>query len=115
MVAMLQMPASFRVENPAERRMFVRKEIHANVHGKRLDHTIDALRQPQINLALRDLSLGGLSALSDVPVGRGERLSISFPPHDAGHGWDAYGRVIRCEPSGIGYRLAMEFDPLPAA
>ena len=28
---------------------------------------------------------------------------------------NAYGRVIRCEPSALGYRLAMEFDPLPAA
>jgi hypothetical protein len=30
-------------------------------------------------------------------------------------GWDAVGRVLRCDPSGLGYRVAVEFDPLPAA
>jgi hypothetical protein len=42
-------------------------------------------------------------------------VSVFFPPQGASRGWDAYGRVIRCEPSGMGYRIAVEFDPLPAA
>jgi hypothetical protein len=81
----------------------------------RHDHTIDALRQPQLSLALRDLSLGGLSAISQTPLGPGERLTVFFPPQGTTRGWDAYGRVLRCEPSGFGYRVAGEFDPLPAA
>ena len=102
-------------ETGAERRLFPRKEIHAQVEGKRLDHSITARISPRLNLALRDLSFGGLSAISDTPLGRGERLSVIFPPLGHNRGWDAYGRVIRCEPSSIGYRIAVEFDPLPAA
>ena len=115
MVAFTAMPYPFAVENPADRRMFPRKEIHAHIQGKRTDHSIDALRQPVVSLALRDLSLGGLSALTDMPLNRGERVTVFFPPQGVSRGWDAYGKVIRCEPSAMGYRLAMEFDPLPAA
>jgi hypothetical protein len=114
MVALLTTPRSSR-KSYAERRLFPRKEIHARVEGRRLDHTPPARRDPQVSLALRDLSMGGLSALSQTPLERGERVSVFFPPQGAARGWDAYGRVIRCEPSGIGYRVAMEFDPLPAA
>ena len=115
MVAFLKMPGNLTVENPQDRRMFPRKEVHARVHGKRMDNTIDALRFTHVSLALRDLSVGGLSALSDIPLERGERVTVFFPPQGPSRGWDAYGKVIRCEPSAMGYRLAMEFDPLPAA
>jgi hypothetical protein len=30
-------------------------------------------------------------------------------------GWHAAGRVIRCMPSALGYRVAVEFDPIPMA
>ena len=99
----------------AERRMFPRKEIHAHIQGKRLDHTIPARREPFMSLSLRDLSMGGLSAISQSPVQRGERVSVFFPPQGAHRGWDALGRVIRCQPSGFGYRIAVEFDPMPMA
>ena len=119
MVALLKKPSTMRIApaetSGAERRMFPRKEVHARVEGKRLDHSIEAHRQPHLSLALRDLSIGGLSAISQLPVGRGERLSVFFPPQGASRGWDAYGRVLRCEPSGLGYRVAVEFDALPAA
>jgi len=98
-----------------ERRMFPRKELHARVEGVRLDHTIEARQQPVVSLALRDLSMGGCSALSHVPLSGGERVSIFFPPQGMHRGWDAYGRIIRCEQSGFGYRVAVAFDPLPAA
>lgn len=114
MVAYIGMPNPFAIENPQDRRMFPRKEVHAHINGMRIDHSVDALRAPKVNLSLRDVSLGGLSALVDVPLQRGERLAVSFPEQN-GSGWDAYGRVIRCEPSATGYRLAMEFDPLPMA
>jgi hypothetical protein len=116
MVAMLQSPMRIGPETGAERRMFPRKEIHAQVEGKRLDHSIQARISPRLSLHLRDLSFGGLSAISQTPLGRGERLNVIFPPlGDFRRGWDAYGRVIRCEPSSVGYRIAVEFDPLPAA
>jgi hypothetical protein len=108
-------------DSAAERRVFPRRTITAEVLGKRIDHTIPALQHPSLKLTVRDLSLSGMSALSDTPLERGERLSVSFPSlsiagglRRAG-GWDATGRVIRCEPSGVGYRVAVEFDTVPSA
>lgn len=100
----------------AERRMFPRKEVNVRVEGKRLDHSCDARQMPHLSLALRDLSLGGLSATTSMPVARGEKISVFFPPEGPARGWDAYGRVVRCDmsPTG-GYRVAVAFDPLPAA
>ena len=115
MVALLKMPYQIGPETGAERRIFPRKEIHSRIESKRLDHSLQAHRQPHLSLALRDLSLGGMSALSQTPLDAGERLSVFFPPQGAMRGWDAYGRVIRCDPSSMGYRVAVEFDPLPAA
>ena len=47
--------------------------------------------------------------------GRGERVAIFFPAQGTKRGWDAFGRVIRCDPGNFGYRVAVEFDPLPMA
>ncbi len=99
----------------ADRRMFPRKEIQARVEGRRLDHTIDARQQPAMSLMLKDVSFGGLAAITDAPIQRGERISVFFPPQGPARGWDAYGRIIRCDPSPAGYRVAVAFDPLPAA
>jgi PilZ domain len=118
MVAILKMPKPAYLESDEggpERRIFPRKEIHARIQGRRTDHTIEAHREPFLNLALRDLSMGGLSAISQSKVDRGERVNVFFPPQGAQRGWDALGKVIRCEPSGFGFRIAVEFDPLPMA
>ncbi|MEO6436778.1 MAG: PilZ domain-containing protein [Tepidisphaeraceae bacterium] len=116
MVAMMSNPSMSITGNGAERRIFPRKEVSVRIEGKRLDHSIDARQQPQLSLMLRDVSLGGLAAMTAAPLGRGERLTVFFPPEGAARGWDAYGRVIRCDPSPAGgYRLAVAFDPLPAA
>jgi hypothetical protein len=119
MVALLKKPNPFTEhadkQSGADRRVFPRKEVHAHIEGKRMDHSLAAMRQPHLGLALRDLSLSGLSAISQLPLERGERLTVFFPPQGMQRGWDAYGRVLRCEASGFGYRVALEFDPLPAA
>lgn len=117
MVALLKMPRRIGEIEPsgAERRVFPRKEVHCRIEGKRLDHSVPARQNPQLSLALRDLSLGGLAAISQVPVSSGERISVFFPPQGHNRGWDACGRVIRCQASGTGYRVAVEFDPIPAA
>jgi hypothetical protein len=113
MVALLKMPNPFAIG--AERRNFVRREIHARIESRRLDHSIPARQVPQVSLALRDLSLGGLSAISDLPLGCGERVAVFFPPQGSNRGWDAYGRILRCDPGAVGYRVAVEFDPMPMA
>ncbi len=115
MVALMQSASLPITGSGAERRVFPRKEISARIEGRRLDHSIDARQQPQLSLQLRDVSLGGLSAITDRAVGRGERISVFFPPQGPARGWDAYGRIIRCDPSPAGFRVAVEFDPLPAA
>jgi len=115
MVALMKMPAHLSADPWADRRIFPRKEIHATVEGRRVDHTIQARQEPRLSLFLRDLSLGGLSAICDRPLGRGEHLSVVFPHQGTLRGWDAFGKVLRCDPSGFGYRVAVEFDPLPAA
>lgn len=104
----------------AERRAFPRREISARIESRRLDHTLPALREPQVPMALRDLSLCGLSAISPTPLAHGERLTVSFPPQTIGDGqlrggWDAVGRVVRCQPSVLGYRVAVEFEAMPMA
>jgi hypothetical protein len=114
MVALLKMPSPFKID-PRERRVFPRKEVAARVESRRLDHSIPARQQPQVSLALRDLSVGGLSAISNLPIAAGERIAVFFPPQGSKRGWDAYGRVIRCDPSHFGFRVAVEFDPIPAA
>jgi hypothetical protein len=115
MVALLKMPNRFTAPKAAERRLFARKEVHAHIEGKRLDHTLSACQQPHVSLALRDLSVGGLSAISDAPLQAGERVTVFFPPQGLMRGWDAYGRIVRCDASTFGYRVAVEFDTLPAA
>jgi hypothetical protein len=102
-------------ERGLERRMFARKEVHAEAEARRLDHSLSALRRPALKLALHDLSYGGLCAISDTPIAAGERVSVFIPPTGLSGGWNAYGRVVRCVPSGMGYRVGVEFDPLPAA
>ena len=99
----------------AERRVFPRKAVDARVSGKRLDHSIDARRQPFLNLMLRDVSVGGVAAISQAPVAPGERISVFFPPQGSTRGWDACGRVIRCDAGHFGYRIAVEFEALPLA
>jgi hypothetical protein len=100
---------------PDERRVFPRREVREQLDTLRLDHSLSALRRPHLSLSLRDLSVGGLSAISDVPLMAGERLSVSYPTKGMVMGWNAYGRVVRCAPSGMGYRVAVEFESIPAA
>ena len=115
MVALLKMPRQLMPGSDSDRRIFPRKEVQAEVQANRVDHTIAARRQPRVTLSLKDLSLGGLSAFSSMPLEQGERVSVHFPQTDALGGWNAVGRVLRCVPSVMGYRIAVEFDPLPAA
>lgn len=115
MVALLKMPSSDVERSGAERRLFTRKRMSLSIMGRRLDQVASAWRFPTLKMHLCDLSLGGASAITDEPVAKGEHLSISIPDMQNLAGWDARGRVLRCEPSSTGYRIAMEFDPLPAA
>lgn len=108
-----------RSDNPQaasrDLRMFARKEQKMIAEAHRLDHSLIAHRQPRLRLSVRDMSVNGMSALSEQPVETGEHIGLSFPAEGGHRAWGAYGRVVRCEPSALGYRVAVEFDPLPAA
>jgi hypothetical protein len=95
--------------------MFERRDVQGHVEGRRLDRSDEARHDPRLSLALRDLSAGGLSAMSQRALSRGEGVAVFFPPQGARRGWDAYGRVIRCQRGGTGYRVAVEFEALPVA
>ena len=95
--------------------MFERRETKLTANAKRLDHSIPARRQPTLQFMMRDLSIGGCSALTDIPLNEGEHLSVTIPPQGLVQAWNAFARVVRCQPSSLGYRVAVEFDPLPAA
>lgn len=116
MVAALKMPYRLAaVHNQDDRRIFPRKQTSATAMTRRIDNTIEARQSPVMTLHLRDISLGGLSAISPSPVNRGERLRVVFPRQGNVSGWDTLGRVVRCEASAMGYRVALEFDSLLAA
>ncbi|MGE5610102.1 MAG: PilZ domain-containing protein [Bacillota bacterium] len=113
MVALVKEP--WTRKPTVERRLFPRQEVNLFAHARRLDHTLEAHQQPRLTLTVRDLSLSGLSALVDVPLNHGEHIGVSFPAQNTQRPWDAFGHVVRCEPSALGYRVAVEFDLLPAA
>jgi hypothetical protein len=115
MVALLRMPNRMSLDANRERRVFPRKEVQCRVQGKRMDHSVSARREPFLSLSTQDVSLGGVAAFSDRPLDVGERVSLFFPPQGPQRGWDAYGRILRCDASPMGWRVAIEFDPLPAA
>jgi hypothetical protein len=98
-----------------ERRIFPRREVKLTVAGKRLDHSVLARRQPALVMDVRDLSVGGLSALTETPLLAGELIAVSFPTEGLKMGWSACGRVVRCSPSALGYRVAVEFESIPSA
>jgi len=117
MVAMLESSSRLRIgpDTRDERRMFQRTPADYEVKATRMDHSLRARLQPQLQLRLNDLSAGGLSGTCETPLETGEQVAIAFPskwPHAA---WDAFGRVVRCLPTGNGYKVALAFDPLPAA
>jgi hypothetical protein len=99
-----------------DRRIFPRREMSLRIGGRRLDHSVRARQEPALNLNVRDVSVGGLRAISQARLDIGERVAVFFPPNGAGRGWDAYGRVLRSAPAGgAGCEVAVEFEMLPAA
>ena len=108
-------PVLGRIGGDADRRVFPRQRMSLHVSGRRMDHTVEARREPCLNLSLRDISVGGLCATSQTPLRVGEHIAVFFPPEGVNRGWDAYGRVLRVEPQKMGYRVAVCFYRLPAA
>jgi len=89
-----------------DRRMFTRRPARVEVHASL------ARDGEPLHLELRDLSVGGVGAWTTKPIPAGEKLSFSFPPEGFNRGFNTRGKVVRCEPSAMGYRIGVQFDRL---
>lgn len=112
----MQSRADTRFETPADRRIFPRTEVQGHVVGKRVRLLRPNRQWPRLEMEIQDLSLGGMSAMSALPLKAGEKLDLHLQLQPNTGEWDARGRVVRCEPSATGrYRIAVAFDALKAA
>ena len=64
------------------------------------------------SLQLIDLSVTGMGAWSQAPLPVGSHIAIFFPQRGSEHGFDRFGKVVRCEPSHDqqGYDLGLELE-----
>ena len=116
MVCASKMPARFDTESEgSERRMFPRREFTHTLKACGASITRSPLIVSRISHWPCATCRSGARRHQPDAAAAGERLAVFFPPQGIKRGWDAYGRVIRCNPSAMGYRIAVEFDPIPAA
>lgn len=108
-----------------DRRRCDRHDLGGCVTAVRRDHDMRILRRPVCSLRLRNLSDGGIGAISDIPLAPDERVSVYFQPHGADSGFELVGHVVRCQPLRAGrsesdlpvtgYEIGLRFDPATAA
>lgn len=111
MATLIETPVIRLADSGPERRMFPRQQAYGHIHGQRLDRNIPAVRRnPHLALNLRDISVGGMSAWTQVELQVGERLLLFFPPEGFHKGFDIRGRVVRCEQSALGFRVGIAFE-----
>lgn len=109
------MPQSFLMSDyRPERRRHARRLVRVDAEARRLDNTLAAQRSPRLPMAILDVSEGGISAMSKSPVLDGERLAVLLPP-GTGLPTRIFGKVVRCQPRGDRWFLAIRFDAIPAA
>lgn len=89
-----------------ERRLFPRRPIYGSING-----LVTSNHQP-IQLELRDWSVSGVGGYTNRMIHRGASVTLSFPPDGFKKGFNARGKVVRCEPSATGYRIGIQFDHL---
>jgi hypothetical protein len=85
------------------------------VDGRRLDHSLCARREPRARLIVHAYDCDHAAGTSDIPLLVGEHMMLRFPARAGRLAWNAFGRVVACEAHADGYRVTIDFDPLPAA
>lgn len=80
----------------------------------RRSHDAQAYRHPVCSIQLTDMSDGGVGAHTDVPLQPHELVAVFIPPHGNEGGFDLYGHVVRCQPTGDGYDIGIALDLRPA-
>ena len=100
------------------------REVLAAARGANARHhrhvgPLDEIGQQIRRGIFRDLSLGGLSAITQSPVGTGERVSVFFPPQGAhidlaaGTGGDLAPMVLKLQGGRAPFRWLANGKPLP--
>ena len=97
---------------PFERRQAPRRPVSGQVTT--LWQDTGSLRKIA-SLDLQDISNSGLCALSGEPVEVNSRITVFFQPHGPEGGYDAAGRVVRCQAMAEGYEIGIRFDSQAAA
>lgn len=95
---------------PFERRDTDRKSISGRVT------VIEAWGEPEspqnkiASLTLKDISNGGLGAISQEPIALKTRVTVFIPPHGPERGYDLYGQVVWCARGEEGYEVGVKLD-----
>jgi PilZ domain len=93
-----------------ERREAPRHRVHGQVTAI-LHRTSDGGAHHQIcSVELRNISDIGVGAFADRPLDLGTDITVVFPSHGPDRGFDLFGHVVRCRPSGEGYELGIELS-----
>ncbi|HEX8341469.1 MAG TPA: PilZ domain-containing protein [Tepidisphaeraceae bacterium] len=96
-----------------ERRTFPRRPARGRASAIRLSLAPRSAEETTIELDLRDISAGGVSAYAQQPVKAGERVTLFFDGAMMQKPFAADGRVVRCDTSHFGYCVAVVFDRTP--
>lgn len=106
-----------------DRRRGDRHPVGGSATGMRRDHDVRAFERPVCSLQMRNLSHGGLAAISDTQLMPHERISVFIPAHGGDGGQELHGHVLRCisltkaesTAYGSAYDVAIRFDAIKAA
>jgi hypothetical protein len=99
-------PESYRLERRASPRRPTRGLVTAVC-----THYTDGTRLRRITrFELHDISETGIGASCDQPLPVGCRVALLMPPHGPEHGFDFFGKVVRCEPRGDQHEIGVALD-----
>ena len=93
---------------PLERRIDHRKPIQGRVTALMTMTEEEPRRNRICSLELRDVSEGGLGAVSGDELPKGATMTVFFPPHGPERGFDMYGKVAWCRPADDGFEIGLE-------
>ena len=117
--ASLQLIDSNRMDvSSFERRRTSRHAVAGRVTAVQLPPATGGHRSRICSLELINMSDSGMGVISSEPITVHSSITIFFPPHGPEHGFDLYGRVVRCMPcveDRQGHMVGIRFEERQAA
>lgn len=95
---------------PFERRDTDRKSISGRVTVIEAWGEAESQQNKIASLTLKDISDGGLGAISQEPIPLKTRVTVFIPPHGPERGYDLYGQVVWCARGDKGYEVGVKLD-----